>query len=58
MRDLGLPNGLSAVGYTEADVPVLVEGALKQQRLLATSPKTVTADDLAEIFARSLVLWD
>ena len=30
MRDTGILNGLSALGYGEADVPGLVEGALKQ----------------------------
>jgi alcohol dehydrogenase class IV len=57
MRDLGLPNGLTAVGYLASDVPDLVDGALAQQRLLATSPKPVTADDLSRIFSRSLNIW-
>jgi alcohol dehydrogenase class IV len=58
MRDLDLPSGLGAVGYGEGDVGALVEGAMKQQRLLATSPKPVTEDDLAGIFTRSMQLWD
>ena len=57
MRDIGMPNGLAEVGYAEADVPDLVEGSLKQQRLLATAPKEVTGDDLAAIFSGSLTLW-
>jgi hydroxyacid-oxoacid transhydrogenase len=57
MRDIDIPNGIGAVGYGEDDVPDLVEGALKQQRLLATAPKDVTGDDLAGIFRRSLSLW-
>jgi alcohol dehydrogenase class IV len=57
MRDIGIPNGLGAVGYTEADVPDLVEGTLKQQRLLATAPKDVTEDDAAAILTGSLELW-
>ena len=57
MRDIGMPNGIAAVGYTSADIPALVEGTMRQQRLLATSPKAVTADDIAGIFARSLELW-
>jgi hydroxyacid-oxoacid transhydrogenase len=57
MRDIGIPDGLGAVGYTEADVPGLVDGAMKQQRLLATAPKPVGAEDLARIFTRSLRLW-
>jgi hydroxyacid-oxoacid transhydrogenase len=57
MRDIGIPNGIGEVGYGEADVPDLVEGAMKQQRLLATAPKPVTEDDLATIFHRSLANW-
>jgi hydroxyacid-oxoacid transhydrogenase len=58
MRDIGMPNGLGAVGYDEGDVHDLVDGALKQQRLLATSPRAVGADDLAGIITRSLQLWE
>ena len=57
MRDIGMPNGLHAVGYDEADVDGLVEGAMAQQRLLATSPRPVVAADLAGIFRRSMHLW-
>jgi len=57
MRDIGIPNGLGAVGYGEGDVPDLVEGAMKQQRLLATAPREVTEDDAAAILERSVELW-
>jgi len=57
MRDIDIPNGIGAVGYGEDDVDDLVEGTLKQQRLLTTCPKDVTADDLAGIFQASLQLW-
>jgi alcohol dehydrogenase class IV len=57
MRDIGIPNGIGAVGYDEGDIPGLVEGTMKQQRLLATAPKDVTEDDVAGIFRRSLALW-
>ncbi len=57
MRDIAIPNGLGAVGYGEGDVDDLVEGAMKQQRLLATAPREVTAEDAAEILGRSLELW-
>ena len=56
-RDIGIPNGIGAGGYGEADVPDLVDGAVQQQRLLATSPKAVTEDDLASILTRSVELW-
>jgi alcohol dehydrogenase class IV len=57
MRDIGIPNGVGAVGYTEADIDGLVEGALMQQRLLAMAPREPRAEDLAGIFADSLELW-
>ena len=57
MRDIGIPNGLAAVGYGKDDVPDLVEGAMKQQRLLATAPREVTEEDAAGILERSLELW-
>jgi hydroxyacid-oxoacid transhydrogenase len=57
MRDIGLPNGLAAVGYGDADVDDLVAGAMQQQRLLATAPKSPTDEDLAEIVRRSMEHW-
>jgi alcohol dehydrogenase class IV len=57
MRDIGIPNGIGAVGYTEADVADLVPGTMKQQRLLTTAPRTPTEDDIAEILTRSLANW-
>ena len=57
MRDIGIPDGIGAVGYDEGDIADLVEGTMKQQRLLATAPKDVTEDDVAGIFTRSISLW-
>lgn len=57
MRDIGIPSGLSAVGYSDGDVETLVEGALKQQRLLSIAPRTPTPDDLAEILRASMNNW-
>lgn len=57
MRGLGIPSGIGAVGYTEADLDVLVEGAVSQRRLLAQAPKQPSAADLRAIFAESLANW-
>jgi alcohol dehydrogenase class IV len=54
VRDVGGPTGLRELGYGEDDVPALAEGAFKQQRLLAVSPREVTVDDLAGILRESL----
>ncbi|MGO4256154.1 hydroxyacid-oxoacid transhydrogenase [Marmoricola sp. RAF53] len=57
MRDIAIPNGLGEIGYGEADVDDLVTGTMQQQRLLATAPRPVTAEDAAGILTRSLELW-
>jgi len=57
MRDIDIPNGIGAVGYGEGDIDDLVEGTLKQQRLLATCPREVAGEDIAGIFRASLQLW-
>ena len=57
MRDIGIPAGVGAVGFLEADVDDLVDGAMKQQRLLSIAPREVTPDDLRTIFTRSMSLW-
>jgi alcohol dehydrogenase class IV len=57
MRAVGMPPGLGAIGYTEADVPDLVAGAAAQQRLLAIAPRAVTEDDLASVLTASFTLW-
>jgi hydroxyacid-oxoacid transhydrogenase len=54
MDDIGIPAGLAELGYGEADVDALVDGALKQERLLSIAPTRPTADDLAAIFRASL----
>ena len=57
MRDVDAPRGVAALGYDENDVPALVEGALKQQRLLVVSPREVTGDDLGHILNASMTNW-
>ena len=42
---------------TFSDIDELVEGALKQQRLLSIAPIDVTPDDLVGIFRRSMSLY-
>jgi hydroxyacid-oxoacid transhydrogenase len=57
MRDVGVPSGVAALGYTEDDVPAIVEGALKQQRLLNVAPRQPDERDLAHIVTASLHNW-
>ena len=57
MKDIGAPSGVRELGYTEDDIDALVEGAMKQQRLLVGSPKDVTEEDLASILRESMENW-
>lgn len=57
MRDIGTPNGIGAVGFDETDIPMLVEGTLKQQRLLAIAPRPVDEKLLGDVFKASLENW-
>jgi hydroxyacid-oxoacid transhydrogenase len=54
MRDVGAPARLAQLGYGEDDVAALVDGALKQERLLAVAPREPSGDDLAAILRASL----
>jgi hydroxyacid-oxoacid transhydrogenase len=57
MRDIGIPPGLSAIGYGDRDVAALVEGTLKQPRLLAGAPRAVGAADLDAILRDAMAYW-
>ncbi len=57
MQRLNMPNGLSAVGYSRADIPMLVDGTLLQQRLTTLSPRPADRDDLAALFDASMAAW-
>jgi len=57
MKDVGAPKGVRELGYDESDIDDLVEGAMKQQRLLVGTPKDVTEDDLANILRESMENW-
>jgi len=57
MRAVGMPNGLSGVGYTEDDVVALTEGAYPQQRLLQNAPREMSKPVLAELFRHAMRYW-
>jgi len=57
MRDLNIPRGLSALGYTTADIPDLVAGTLPQHRVTKLSPRAAGPDDLAQLFEESLTIF-
>jgi len=57
MRDTGIVNGLAALGYGEADVSALIDGTLKQERLLVNSPRDAGAEELRQIIQGSFEYW-
>jgi len=57
LKELNLPNGLSAVGYTREDIPALVEGTLPQHRVTKLSPIEVGEKELTELFENSMQIW-
>jgi hydroxyacid-oxoacid transhydrogenase len=57
MQRLKVPNGLSSVGYTKADIPALVQGTLPQARVTRLSPRPVDESDLTHLFEEALTGW-
>lgn len=57
IKQIEVPNGLSAIGYTPNDVDALVEGTLPQHRVINLSPRPVGAPELRQLFLDSMTLW-
>lgn len=57
MKDIDFPNGLSEMGYAEADIPELVKGTLQQERLLVGCPRPVGEKELTQIAKASMRYW-
>ena len=57
LKQLEMPNGLAAIGFTEADIPALVEGTLPQHRVTKLSPRLAGEEDLHAMFKDALTAW-
>lgn len=57
MRDIGMPNGVGAFGYTEGDLDSLAGGTMKQSRQLSVVPRPLTHEAAKDIFLASLQNW-
>jgi hydroxyacid-oxoacid transhydrogenase len=57
MQQVGMPNGLAAVGFTPEDIEELVEKTLPQHRVTKLSPRPASGADLNQMFADSMQLW-
>ncbi|KAK3835153.1 MAG: alcohol dehydrogenase [Linnemannia elongata] len=50
LENLGVPDGIGALGYTKADIPALVKGTLPQHRVTKLAPLATGAEALEKIF--------
>jgi len=57
MQKVGMPNGLSALGYGPQDVDKMVAATLPQHRVTKISPRPAGAEDLKQLFLDSMELW-
>ena len=57
MRELHVPNGLRAIGYSSSDIPALVEGTLPQHRVTKLSPRPAGPEELSALFEEAMVAW-
>ncbi len=57
MQKAGIPSGIAALGYTDADIPRMAEAAFAQKRPLAQAPLETTENDLAKIYRRAMRYW-
>lgn len=52
--DVGIPDGLAALGVTESEIPDLAEDTMRIQRLLVGNPRRIEQEDVEGIIRRSL----
>jgi alcohol dehydrogenase class IV len=57
MRAVGIPNGLSDLGFSANDVDALAAGAEPQWRVIRNAPKDVSRDDLKALFGAAMRYW-
>jgi hydroxyacid-oxoacid transhydrogenase len=57
MQLLKMPSGLKAVGYSDADIPEMIQGTLPQNRITKLSPRPAGDVELGELFHNSMQLW-
>jgi len=57
MRATHVPNGLTGVGYSAADLDALADRAALQKRLCDNAPRPVSKGDLRALFDGALTCW-
>jgi alcohol dehydrogenase class IV len=57
MRDTGIPNGLSGVGYSMSDLDALTDRSFAQKRLIDNGPLPVARNELKKLFHDAMSYW-
>jgi hydroxyacid-oxoacid transhydrogenase len=57
MREAGVPNGVSGVGYGEGDIEALTRGSIMQKRLVDNAPMPVDEAAMRALFRGALSYW-
>jgi alcohol dehydrogenase class IV len=57
MRAAGIPNGLAALGFGDADLDALATGAEPQYRVIKNAPVDVDRDAIKQLFRDALRYW-
>ncbi len=57
MRAAGMPNGLSELGFGDADADALAIGSEPQYRVIRNAPKDVSREDLRSLFKAAMRYW-
>jgi len=52
-----MPNGLSALGFSEADIDALAVGAEPQYRVIRNAPVDVGRDEITGLYRAALRYW-
>lgn len=57
LSDIGIPNGLTELGYNKNDIPAMVAGAMPQHRLVKLSPRPVHEEDMTKLFENTMKIF-
>ena len=57
LREIDMPNGLAAIGYSPGDVDDLAAGTLPQHRVTKLAPRPTVEAELRRLFLDSMILW-
>ncbi|KAF4523477.1 hypothetical protein B566_EDAN004546 [Ephemera danica] len=57
MHDLKVEDGLSALGYTNDDIPSMITGTMAQHRLTKMAPREQSEEDLHQLFENSMTVY-